>query len=66
MFKGIWNGEIAHSKSGTNGFGYDPIFISEDGEGKSTASHDIEFKEKYSHRAKATKLLVDYLENRNM
>ena len=66
MFKGVWNGEIANSKSGTNGFGYDPIFIAEDGEGKTTASHDIEFKEKYSHRAKATKLLVDYLENRNM
>ena len=64
MFKGIWNGVIGKEKIGTNGFGYDPIFISEDGNGKTTASMPLEFKEKYSHRAKATKLLVDYLENR--
>ena len=65
MFKGIWNGVIAKEKSGTNGFGYDPIFISVDGDGKTTASYPLEFKEKYSHRAKATKMLINYIENSN-
>ncbi len=63
MFKGIWNGVISKKKMGKNGFGYDPIFISEDGNGKTTASMPLIFKEKYSHRAKATKLLIDYIEN---
>ena len=66
MFKGIWNGVISKEKKGTNGFGYDPIFISEDSNGQTTASMPIEFKEKYSHRAKATNLLMNYLENDNI
>ena len=32
LFTGIWNGVIAEKEEGANGFGYDPIFISEDGE----------------------------------
>ena len=61
LFKGIWNGTIAFEEEGTNGFGYDPIFISEDADGKTTASLPISFKETYSHRAKAVKMLMDYL-----
>lgn len=64
LFKGIWNGEIALQEEGANGFGYDPIFISEDSNGKTTASMPAEFKEKYSHRAKAVKMLVEYLKNK--
>ena len=36
-----------------------------DGNGKTTASYPLEFKEKYSHRAKATKMLINYIENSN-
>lgn len=64
-FTGIWNGIIAFEEEGTNGFGYDPIFISEDSDGKTTASMPVSFKEKYSHRAKATQKLVKYLESQN-
>lgn len=64
VFKGIWNGEISLKEEGTNGFGYDPIFISEDANGKTTASLPIEFKEENSHRAKAVKLLFEYLKNK--
>lgn len=64
LFTGIWNGVIARKEEGTNGFGYDPIFISEDGNGKTTASMPISFKEKYSHRAKAVKGLLAYLQSR--
>lgn len=61
LFTGIWNGEIAKKEEGANGFGYDPIFISEDGGGKTTASLPLSFKETYSHRAKAVKKLIAYL-----
>lgn len=64
LFTGIWNGEIAKKEEGANGFGYDPIFISEDGGGKTTASLPLSFKETYSHRAKAVKKLIAYLRTR--
>lgn len=66
LFKGIWNGSISLKEEGTNGFGYDPIFISVDSNGKTTASLPIEFKETYSHRAKATKMLLDYLNKKSI
>lgn len=61
LFKGVWNGTIAYEEDGNNGFGYDPIFISKEGDGKTTASLPISFKETYSHRTKAVKQLIDYL-----
>ena len=64
LFTGVWNGVIAEKEEGTNGFGYDPIFISDDGNGKTTASMPISFKEKYSHRAKAVEKLLGYLQSR--
>ena len=64
LFTGIWNGVIAEKEEGTNGFGYDPIFISEDGNGKTTASMPLSFKETYSHRAKGVRKLIDYLQSR--
>ena len=64
IFTGTWDGEIAREREGVNGFGYDSIFISKEGNGKTTASYPIEFKEKYSHRTKAIKLLLEYLNKR--
>ncbi len=64
LFTGIWNGVIAEKEEGTNGFGYDPIFISGDGDGKTTASLPLSFKETHSHRAKAVKKLIAYLQAR--
>ena len=61
LFKGVWEGRIALQEEGTSGFGYDPIFISVDANGKTTASLPISFKETYSHRAKATAQLLEYL-----
>ena len=63
LFTGVWNGKIADQEKGTNGFGYDPIFISEDGNGKTTASMPLSFKEKYSHRAKAVRQLISWLQS---
>ncbi len=64
LFTGTWNGVIAEREEGSNGFGYDPIFIAEDAGGKTTASMPISFKETYSHRARAVKELMDYLQSR--
>ncbi len=64
LFTGVWNGEIAFKEEGTNGFSYDPIFISEDGNGKTTASLPLSFKETYSHRAKAVQKLIFWLQSR--
>ncbi len=61
LFTGIWNGVIAEAEEGTNGFGYDPIFMAEDSGGHTTASLPITFKETHSHRAKAVGQLMDYL-----
>lgn len=66
LFKGIWQGAIAREEQGENGFGYDPIFVSEDGHGKTTASLPITFKETYSHRARAVKMLMEYLMGRSV
>ena len=64
LFTGIWNGEIAFREEGTNGFGYDPIFIAADSGGRTTASLPLSFKEEHSHRAKAVAQLLAYLRAR--
>ena len=62
IFKALWEGKISYKEEGSNGFGYDPIFIPEESNGKTVASMPNEFKETYSHRAKGVKMLVEYLE----
>ena len=64
FFTGTWNGEIAPEEEGTNGFGYDPIFIPEEGNGRTTASLPLSFKETHSHRAKAVRSLLSWLQAR--
>ena len=61
LFTGIWNGVIAEAEEGTNGFGYDPIFVAEDSGGRTTASLPIAFKETHSHRARAVRRLTEWL-----
>ena len=60
LFEGIVNGHIAHEKSGSEGFGYDPIFIP-DGYDQSFAELGAEVKNKISHRARAIEKLADFL-----
>ncbi|WP_066630212.1 non-canonical purine NTP diphosphatase [Labilibacter marinus] len=60
QFEGVVEGRISETKSGSKGFGYDPIFIP-DGYGTSFAELDINEKNKISHRALAIKKLAAFL-----
>lgn len=60
LFTGIINGKIIKEKIGTNGFGYDPIFVA-DGYEKTFAELSMEEKSSISHRGKAVRQLVDFL-----
>jgi len=60
LIEGICEGRIASAKSGTGGFGYDPVF-SPDGYEQTFAELGEEVKNEISHRAKATMQLVEML-----
>lgn len=60
LFEGIVNGTIAREKHGTEGFGYDPIFVPESYT-QSFAELGTDIKNKISHRARAVKKLAEYL-----
>lgn len=59
-FEGIVNGKILGKKKGKGGFGYDPVFQPE-GFTRSFAEMSIIDKNRISHRARAMKKLVDFL-----
>jgi len=63
LFEGICNGTITETTSGIGGFGYDPVFIP-DGSNKTFAEMSMEEKNSFSHRKKATALLVAFLNER--
>ena len=60
LFTGIINGTITDTKTGENGFGYDPIFIAE-GLTKTFAELTMQEKSTISHRGIAVKQLVALL-----
>jgi XTP/dITP diphosphohydrolase len=62
QFEGVCNGKIIDSPQGTEGFGYDPIFIP-DGSKLSFAEMSIEEKNRFNHRTKAAAKLVAFLQN---
>jgi XTP/dITP diphosphohydrolase len=64
LFEGIVNGQIIDTQKGTEGFGYDPIFVPE--------GYDITFaqmssiqKNGLSHRGRAMQKLISYLDEEN-
>lgn len=59
-FEGIVMGEITREKSGSEGFGYDPIFKPNDYD-KTFSEMDLDEKNIISHRAIATKKLIQFL-----
>jgi XTP/dITP diphosphohydrolase len=60
---GTLEGRIAADARGTEGFGYDPIFIP-DGEEQTVATLGNDWKAQYSHRARAARALLEALGSR--
>ncbi len=60
LSEGICPGTLAEFPRGTNGFGYDPIFIT-DGFTKTYAELTGEEKNRISHRAKAAEKMIEAL-----
>lgn len=60
VFEGVIEGEILTEMRGTNGFGYDPLFLP-NGYNKTFAEMGTEEKSKISHRGLAVNKLVNFL-----
>ena len=65
FFEGKINGKIIFNKRGTNGFGYDSIFIP-NGYNKTFAELNSVEKNEISHRSKALKRLIIFLDKKNI
>ncbi|RYG39709.1 MAG: RdgB/HAM1 family non-canonical purine NTP pyrophosphatase [Chitinophagaceae bacterium] len=62
FFEGVCRGRIADELKGSEGFGYDPVFIP-DGDTRRFAEMEMDEKNKFSHRKNAMDKLVRFLEN---
>ena len=63
-FTGHWPGSVAFEERGTNGHGYDPVFIP-DGFDVTAAELEPEIKNALSHRSQALSELIGYLKIQN-
>ncbi|MBA2609275.1 MAG: RdgB/HAM1 family non-canonical purine NTP pyrophosphatase [Actinobacteria bacterium] len=61
---GVIEGVIADDPTGDGGFGYDPLFIPTDGDGRTFAEMTLDEKERISHRGRAFRALAAGLRNR--
>ena len=61
--EGVCEGSIAEAEIGERGFGYDPIFIARDGDGRTFAQMTVDEKHELSHRGKAFRALSQLLKN---
>ena len=57
---GEWTGRLVRAPRGSNGFGYDPIFVP-DGETRTSAELAPEEKDALSHRGRAMRALLPHL-----
>jgi XTP/dITP diphosphohydrolase len=62
---GVVEGHIALEPRGEGGFGYDPVFIPDEGDGRTFAEMSSSDKHAVSHRGRAFRQLVDLLDHRD-
>jgi XTP/dITP diphosphohydrolase len=62
--EGVVDGLIAPARAGKGGFGYDPVFVPNDGDGRTFAEMTAEEKHALSHRGRAFRGLVKALGRR--
>jgi XTP/dITP diphosphohydrolase len=60
-FSGAVQGTIAAAPTGGRGFGYDPVFVPSEGDGRTFAEMTLDEKNLLSHRARAVARLVEEL-----
>lgn len=65
LFEGRVDGVITDSPAGNGGFGYDPVFRP-DGFDKTFAEISADEKNAVSHRGRATRRLIDFLNSTNL
>jgi XTP/dITP diphosphohydrolase len=61
VVEGACEGRIAESEIGDRGFGFDPLFIPNDGDGRTFAQMTADEKNAISHRGRAFRALADAL-----
>jgi XTP/dITP diphosphohydrolase len=63
LFEGTTTGVVADAPRGTRGFGYDPVFVPDDGpaDGRTMAELTDEEKDAISHRSRAARALTRWL-----
>lgn len=57
VVEGVWPGRLAQAPAGENGFGYDPVFLPDDAQGRTAAQLTAAEKNATSHRARAFEAL---------
>jgi XTP/dITP diphosphohydrolase len=62
--EGVCEGTIAEQERGERGFGYDPVFVPDDGDGRTFAEMSDGEKNALSHRARALRNLLSSLSAR--
>lgn len=65
IFEGRVPGSVAKDIVGTNGFGFDPIFVSDE-VGRANAELSFEEKNVFSARSKALHKMIDYLKEQHI
>ena len=65
LFEGIVKGQITFEKTGSGGFGYDPVF-QPDGYKDTFAVLPASIKNEISHRSRALQKMVAFLEQRKL
>jgi len=63
FFEGFMPGHITEKKSGTQGFGYDPVFIADAFPDHTLAELGDVYKNKVSHRGMSLRAMADWLKN---
>jgi XTP/dITP diphosphohydrolase len=64
LAEGVADGTIASSERGGRGFGYDAVFVPNDGDGRTFAEMDEDAKHAVSHRGRAFRALLGELARR--
>jgi XTP/dITP diphosphohydrolase len=59
--EGVVDGDIVDKPRGVHGFGYDPVFVPEEGDGRTFAEMTLVEKQAVSHRARAFRALAERL-----